>query len=130
MPHLEVFTGKYTDRGRTRRATPPSVTICADGRRIGVSRSAYEALGKPAAVELLFDATETVVGFRSVARGAPNSFVVLVSGRVAHYVICHTFLRHVGFGEPGVVRRFPAEMDGDVLVARIGDAGADHAVAR
>ena len=109
MPNFQTFT---------RRATPvvatPMVTI-QKRATMSLNRSAYEALGQPQAVELLFDPDEQIIGFRGVdpsvrhaypIRKQPTSYSYLVAGKA--------FAEH--FRIPvGETRRYEAEMIGDVL---------------
>ena len=109
MPTFETFT---------RRATPlaaePRVAIQKRGT-ISLNRSAFEALGSPAAVELLFDKGEQVVGIRPVPpdvrhsyplRKQPSSFSYLIAGQA--------FCNYYGI-PTGETRRYAATTIDDVL---------------
>ncbi len=109
MPNFETFT---------RRSTPvtatPLVTIQKRGT-ISLNRTAYELLGSPEAVELLYDRGERVIGIRAVdpdtrhaypMRKQPSSYSYLFAGQAfAKYY-------DIPIGE---TRRYEAEMIGDVL---------------
>ncbi len=84
MPNFETFT---------RRAAPvastPLVTIQKRGT-FSLNRAAYELLGSPEAVELLYDRDERVMGIRAVdpdtrhaypMRKQPSSYSYLFAGQ-------------------------------------------------
>jgi hypothetical protein len=81
-----------------------------------LNQDAYEALGRPEAVEMLFDRDEQVMGLRAApklttphayaVRAQKNSSSLLVSGRA--------FNQHYGL-TADTTRRYPATMIDDVL---------------
>jgi hypothetical protein len=89
-----------------------------------LNQDAYEALGRPEAVELLFDRDEQMMGFRSVPKSVSHAYAVrpqrnasslLVSGRA--------FNQFYGI-EIDEARRHPATMVGDVLAIDLKDGAA------
>ncbi len=67
MP-FEVFTRRLAPLGKT-----PTFTIQKRGT-LSLNRSAYALLGEPAAVELLYDRDEHVVGMRPVEADEPHAY--------------------------------------------------------
>jgi hypothetical protein len=111
MPNFEVFT---------RRMVPlvkqPAVTIQRRGN-ISVNRAAYEALGKPEAVELLYDPDEKIVGFRPIPTTKDHAYPMRPQGQkeIGPYLVAGmAFTKYYGI-DTTVARRWPAEMQGDIL---------------
>jgi hypothetical protein len=124
MSNFEVFKGRASPTPRE-----AALTIYPRGL-FSVNRAAWNALGEPAAVELLFDRTERLIGLRGAPAQVPHAYPlrtqaasssVLVSGRA--------FTRHYGI-PTDVARRYPARMVGDVLAADVkeGTATGRHAL--
>ena len=109
MPNFETFT---------RRSTPtvaqPLVSIQRRAT-ISLNQAAFEALGKPATVELLFDREEQMMGFRAVEPTARHAYPVRKQPTSNSYLIGgQAFCKH--FGIPtGATRRYEARVIGDVL---------------
>lgn len=111
MPEFEVFTKRRGMIGKE-----PAMTLQASGG-MGFNEAAFEALGKPKAVELLFDRTAQIIGVRRADPAKPHAYPVrppserrdkgfLVSGRA--------FVKFYDI-EVGVARRWKAYMEGDTL---------------
>ena len=84
MPNFEVFTGRANRSGNE-----PMVTLQKVGL-FSLNGGAHDALGNPTAVELLFDRTARIMGFRVAdpsdlhayaVRTQKGSKSVLVSGK-------------------------------------------------
>lgn len=109
MPNFEVFT---------RRSSPirkePLVTIQRKGM-FSLNLAAYEALGSPEAVELLYDPDERIVGLRSVNPEAAHAYPVRTMGNGNTRLIAGTAFTHFHGIDTGVARRYSATMYGDVL---------------
>ena len=119
MPDFEVFQ---------RRSAPvvnqPLVTIQARGT-MSFNRAAFEALGEPAAVELLYDRAERLMGFRPVDPAAPHAYQPRKQGRTANYIVAGTaFTQYFGI-ETGAARRYPAAMLEGALVVDLKQPGTD-----
>lgn len=119
MPNFEVFN---------RRAAPvttqPLVTIQKRGT-MSFNRAAFEALGEPAAVELLFDRQERIVGFRPVDVDVPHAYRPRKQGHTHNYLVAgQAFTQHFGI-ETGTARRYPAAMLDAVLVVDLKLPGTD-----
>ena len=117
MPKFEVFT---------RRATPvakgPYVTIQRKGI-ISMNREAFEAMGSPEAVELLYDRDERVVGFRPVGRDVPHAYRPRKQGASSSYLVAgQAFTQYYGIATD-TARRYPATMIDGVLTVDLKEAG-------
>jgi hypothetical protein len=119
-----------------RRATDlpkaqPYITIQRRGL-ISLNSAAYRALGAPAAVELLFNAEERIVGLRPVDPHASHCAVVRSPTRSAHppYLISATaFTRYYEIDTTTAVRRVAYSRDDmlciDLDSTAVPDAGAE-----
>jgi hypothetical protein len=109
MPNFEVFNKRSLRSGGGPKVTSQRGGIYA------LNQDAYEALGRPESVELLYDRDEQVMGFRAVPEGVSHAYAVrpqknassvLVSGRA--------FNQYYGI-TIDASRRHPATMIEDVL---------------
>jgi hypothetical protein len=87
---------------------------------MSLNRTVYELLGKPEAVELLFDPDDQRIGLRKVPATEPYAFPVRGQGRKgqspSNYVLStQAFAKHYGI-DTSLARRFPVEMEEDILV--------------
>jgi hypothetical protein len=109
MATFEVFTKRGAPT-----VNAPLVSIQRRGT-LSLNLAAFEALGQPAAVEFLFDRTERVMGLRRVDPSVRHAYPVRKQQVSSTYVLAGAaFLNHYGV-EADVRRRYPAQMDGDVL---------------
>ncbi len=112
MPKFEEF-----DR---QAASPhskwPIVSIRTRGT-FGINRAAYEALGRPKAVKLLWDAEDRAVGFRPSHENSPKAYTV--SETKPNSGSCEVagtkFFKHYNIPYDRC-RRYAAEMDDGDLV--------------
>ncbi len=94
---------------------PPLATIQKRGA-LTLNRVAFEALGRPAAVEFLYDRERRVVGVRAAEAGAPNSYPARKLREAdTRIVAMMAFLSHYGI-DYSVTRRYEARLHGDTLV--------------
>jgi hypothetical protein len=109
MPTFEVFTGRGTAVTKT-----PVVGILASGT-LSVNAPAFELMGRPEAVELVYDPNERIVGMRPTSPEAPHAYRVRKEGHAASYSVAgKAFCDYYGIPmKPS--RRYPAQMYGDVL---------------
>ena len=83
MPKFEVFTRRMTPSSNA-----PSVTIQKRGT-ISLNKASFDALGKPDAIELLYDRTARIVGLRPAEPGTPQAYPLRPGAGVGHgpYVV-------------------------------------------
>jgi hypothetical protein len=110
MLEFEVFK----DRGTRRRTERPIVTLQTKGV-IALNPAAYEALGSPEAVELLYAPRARTIGIRAADPSLPHAYKPRQQKRAqVRSVAAQAFLKHYGI-EVAVTRRYPARMIDDVL---------------
>ena len=100
-------------------AGSPFVTIQKDGRVMTINRPAYELLGSPEAVELLYSKGNRVIGIREISKKEPYAFPLRAQGRKGHQpsnylVAVQAFTKHYDI-DTSVAKRYPAEMQDDIL---------------
>lgn len=111
MPDFETFT---------RRMIPlvkkPSITIQKRGT-MSINKAAHMALGSPAAVELLYDKTEQIVGLRAVDPVVDHAYPVRAQNNKddGPFILSGSAFTKYYKINTSEARRFTAEMQGDVL---------------
>jgi len=102
-------------KGATKAETRPFVTLQVKGP-IALNRPAYEALGRPPALELLFDPHKQVVGLKGCARDHRNAFPVRAVGNAksSFMVAGKSFTNYYGI-DISQSRRYPAFMEDGIL---------------
>jgi hypothetical protein len=110
VPNFESFS---------RRMVPlqavPHVTVQKRGT-LSLNRSAFEALGAPDAVKLLYDRDARIIGLRAVPAADPDASLVRASsrGRGPWVVSAMAFTKFYGIDTSTTVRR-QAYLEDDVL---------------
>jgi hypothetical protein len=112
---FEVFTKKAVGS-----VSEPFVSIQKKGI-IAMNHAAFDALGQPKAVELLFDRERQRVGLRAVDPNVDHAYVVRPNAKGSSHLVSGTrFAKHYGIPVE-VDQRWPAHMDKNVLVIDIGE---------
>lgn len=108
---FEVF-----DKRASGASKHPYVTVQRRGP-FGINQAAYKLMGKPEAVELLYDRDQERIGFRPVSPDRPQAFPVRAQGKnsATFMVAGQSFSRHYGL-DTSVARRYAVQMEDDVLV--------------
>ena len=110
MANFEVF-----DRRSRPVSHQPTVTLQKRGN-FSLNRAAFNALGDPEAVELLYDRTERLIGMRSASLNNRLAYPVRKQQNAASYLIAgNAFNQFYGI-ETGSTRRWNAVMSDDILV--------------
>lgn len=102
----------------------PSVTITRRGL-IALNRAAFDALGAPDNVELLYDRTARRLGIRVTPDDDPDGFAVRASASrtgAPFMITAIAFTKHFGI-DTSTAMRWTAALDGDTLCADLGRAG-------
>lgn len=104
-------------------AGSPFVTIQKGGRVMTINRAAYEMLGSPEAVELLYSKKDRVIGVRKVSKKEPYAFPLRGQGRKGqepsnYLVAVQAFTKHYGI-DTSVAMRYPAEIQQDTLTVSL-----------
>lgn len=113
-----VARGFEVFRGKRRRQHDPAITIHAKGVTLGINAVAYEELGRPSRVVLLFDREDRRIGIRAATEGEEAIAYRITPNRSV--IPCRDFTATYGliFAEP---RRLPATIADGVLIAAVGD---------
>ena len=97
----------------------PAVTINRRGNFI-LNRAAFEALGKPFLVELLYGRASHIIGFRAadldidIATG--HGYPLRKQKESSAYDVAGTaFLKRYGIRIPDTATKFPAKLEGGIL---------------
>jgi hypothetical protein len=120
MP-FEVFRKRHM----VAQAGQPLVTIQRSGRTIAFNEAALAALGRPLAVELLYDRQRKVMGLRAAQQDALHAYIVRHNTRgTTHTVAGGLFTKHYGI-PTDVARRWPATMEEGVLCVDLKQPGVE-----
>lgn len=108
----------FSAKGRPAQGHTPQVGVHAHGR-IALNQAAYQALGQPSHVELLYDRDGRRVGLRAVSPETPHAYPVTKPDGAGRYVIVAVaFSRHYGIsGKRGDV--FEATLEDGILAASL-----------
>jgi hypothetical protein len=101
----------------------PYVTMQRKGP-FSFNQAAFELMGSPEAVELLYDKDTERVGFRPVSPDRPQAFPVRAQGKnsVTHIVAGQSFAKHYEL-DTSVARRYaPVMEDGMLIIDLRGDS--------
>lgn len=119
MPTWETFTPSTIAWGLLEE---PAVTIQKRGV-LSINASAYQELGRPTAVELLFDREERIIGIRPSLAATGGLQVWFPSGKTAPaQVSAGRFFKYFGIGIESTLRH-PAVMDDGVLCVDLDEPG-------
>jgi hypothetical protein len=112
-----------TFRRQRTRPGEPSLTIQRKGV-FSLNREAFEALGRPEAVELLYDPDERLIGVRNVDSSADHSYQVRGMGRrSATWLVSGTaFTNYYGI-DTSVSTRRVARIENELLIVDLKDPG-------
>lgn len=104
----------------TRQSLEPTVALYAGTHVLAINRAAWEKLGKPEFVEILFDRGAWLVGLRKVEEKA--NFAYKVQAQKTTWLIHgKAFVKWAGIAEPQYAGRYPAKMFDDVLAFQISE---------
>jgi hypothetical protein len=106
------------------------VTIQREGRTIAFNEAAFVALGRPDAVELLYDRDRQVMGLRAGDVDADHTHPVRHNQRgTSHHVSGELFTKYYELADE-FARRWPAEMERNVLTVDLSEPGTRVAARR
>jgi hypothetical protein len=108
-----------------RHGRQPFVTIQKKGV-ISLNRAAFEALGDPESVELLYDPDARLVALRKVDGFVEHAYQVRapVQNHATWLISGAAFVAYYEIDASVSVRR-PARLDGDLLIIDLNDPGVD-----
>jgi hypothetical protein len=110
MP-FEVFTKKMVPLGKK-----PSVTIQRKGI-MSFNQAAYDAIGSPKAVELLYDRAERIIGVRATDPDTPHAYQPrgAINKDYGPYLVSGTAFVHYYGIDVSVSRRYPVTVEDGML---------------
>jgi len=119
MDDFEVF-----DRYHSRSVKDLFVTIQRRGN-FSLNRAAFQAMGGPQAVELLFNRAKRLIAFRPTDPGNAHAVPVRKQGQSESYLVAGlTFTKEYDI-DTNVARRYSAKMQGNMLIVDLKDTSAD-----
>ncbi len=118
----ERLDRKANPRGKT----TPQVSIQKRGQLM-LNAPAFNALGQPTAVELLFDREEQTIGMRQVDPEVPYAYPVKKHKQAASYMVAFATFAHYFGVSLEETRRYGATMEEDTLVIDLREASARSA---
>ena len=104
----------------------PLVTIQRGGH-FSLNKAAYQAMGEPETVELLFDREEGLIGFRPVDATNPRGFPVRPQGKnspTTFMVAGQAFAKHYEI-DASTARRYGVEMKDGILILDLNSESVD-----
>jgi hypothetical protein len=108
----------FRDKGKTAQGHLPSVSIHKGGR-LSLNQAAYDALLRPAFVELLYDGSGGRIGFRAASSTDRHAYSVKQpAGSSRYYISAASFARHYGL-DPRETYEQTAALEGDVLAVQV-----------
>ena len=121
------------EKGSAPRPTTPSVTIQKRGL-ISINLAAFEMLGKPEAVELLWDGERRAIAIRAAKSTSHNAYLPRAQGKDSEekgpWLIAGTlFTQHAGLDTSEAHRWVPTLEDG-LLVVDVSQPGSKVSVNR
>lgn len=106
-------------------STVPAATIQKRGL-ISLNRSAYQMLGSPEAVELLWDAERKIIGFRPAPLENPNAYPVrpqsTKSDKGPVLIAGNLFTRYIGL-DTSEARRWVPALENNILCIDLNTPG-------
>ncbi len=110
---FEVF-----QKGSAPVSTVPSATIQKRGI-ISLNRAAFDLIGKPPAIELLWDNDRRVIGLRPAPLESPNAYPARPqssSGKGPILIAGSLFTKYIGVGTSEAARYVPTLEDGILCI--------------
>jgi len=109
-PTFEKFRRYKVTEGDT-----PIVSLHLRGI-FALNKNAFDVLGQPEAIEMLYAPEEQVIGFKASSRGSPDSYAVRNNTKTAFQVEGRSFLKYYEIPEEARGRRYRAELIDDGLL--------------
>jgi hypothetical protein len=105
------------DKRSAAASKSPFVTIQKNNGPISLNKAAHDLMGNPETVELMFEPSQKLIGFKPVSSKSPKAFPVRPQGKNAATLMVagQAFTKHYDI-DTRVARRYPVEMRDGVLV--------------
>jgi len=126
-PDTDLAGFDVFDRSSAPSPSIPTLTIQRRGM-LSLNRGSYEALGKPAAVELLFNRERRAIAIRPADPSTPRAYAVRAQGAAGggsntYLIPGAAFTAHYGI-DTAVARRYGVERRGEMLFVDLEQEGA------
>jgi hypothetical protein len=112
--HFAVFEG---EQFRMKRRSEPRITLFGARSTFYLNGLAWETMGRPAAVEFMFDANVRKIAIRPTDPRKKNAFKVLVHGKGTFRRISGAaFCQHIRLKVAGTILFLEPEFDSDGML--------------
>jgi hypothetical protein len=119
---VESADGDERRGWRVLERAAPRVTLRRD-RRLSLNQAAYDLLGCPAAVALLYDASRRAIGLRAPPGDTAQHFRVQKQGTSTNYLVdAVPFIRHYGIDHSQLTVFEPVQLEEGILVLPLDQA--------
>jgi len=81
-----------------------------------LNKNAFDALGEPEALEILYAPEERLIAFKASSKSSPDSYAVRNTTKTAFQVEGRSFLKYYNIPDEARGRRYRAEVDEDLLI--------------
>jgi hypothetical protein len=112
------------ERSSARIAAEPMISIQRHGT-MSFNRATYEALGKPEAVVLLWDAEAEIVALQMAESSDPDAYTVQKQPAASSFLVNTQSFYKFNNIKANVARRFPAHNYGDGIVGLVLSEGRE-----
>ncbi len=102
------------DRSAAPTPSVPFITLQRKGL-MSLNRAAFQALGSPTAVTLLYHPERRVIGLRPADPSSPRAYPVRIQGSGSTYIVAGAAFTQFHGIPTNVARRYSAKLVGDVL---------------
>jgi hypothetical protein len=116
MRNFEIYERRTATRFRG-----PAVTLTQRGV-ISFSAEAYDLLGQPEAVTLLYDKGDRIIGFKPAAKNARNAYTIRLTGHSTRALSAKRFCDYIDVQLDGA-RRWPLTMEDGIGCADLKQPG-------
>jgi hypothetical protein len=121
---LGIMPFETFKRQRSKPGSGPEITLQRRGT-FSLNAEAFEALGEPEAVELLYDRDERRIGIRKVPTDTSHAYPVRPLNRGRTYLFSgQAFTKWYDIETP-VARRWPVTLEGDMLILDLNQPGVE-----
>lgn len=112
--HWTVFEG---EQFRVKKRSEPRVTLGGSRHTLYLNGIAWQSMGEPAAVEMMFDGTQRKIGIRATDPRHKNAFKVMTHGKGNfRRISAAAFCQHFRLRIDGTILFLDVEFDADGMM--------------
>jgi hypothetical protein len=119
VPNFEIFR-----RGAAPIGKQPYVTLNKRGVFL-INKAAYQAIGQPQAVIMMFDPSEKIVGMQPVEAGTADAYAVHTTTRDRSFLVSGKAFCNYYELPLGTSIRYPASVNDGILCINIAEGGTE-----